>query len=345
MNLPYRTRRRLRTLAIVALSLLLVAVVIWLVWLLWLDRYLVYSRDGAKLDFSLSAEHLSGQVALPPEEKATVPLYYNDGSDAVDTSTELAQVYGFYADAYTIADDIETVKAQIQALPSGTEVMLDVKNIFGYFFYSSKVGPQSNSVDIAVMDELIAYLRSRNIYTIARVPAFRDYYFGLNNDSNGLPHSSGGYLWQDDQGCYWLNPDASGTMNYLIQIVSELKELGFDEVVFTEFRFPDTTSILYDGNKTEALNRAAASLVSSCATSTFAVSFCVEQNAITLPEGRCRLFLQNVSAFNAQSVAEQSGLEDPTVNLVFITEANDTRYDAYGVLRPITFAGTDLGSE
>lgn len=338
MNLSYRTRRRLHTLGIIALIVLLAAILIWLVWLLWLNRYIVYSRDGAKLDFSLSAENLSGQAALPPEEKEPISIVYNDGSDAVNTSTELSQIYGYYVDSNALADDLDNVKAQIDELPSGTAVMLDVKSIYGYFFYTSALGPLSESVDIDAVDELISYLRSKNMYTIARVPAFRDYYYGLHNDTYGLPHSSGGYLWQDDQGCYWLNPDSTGTTNYLIQIVSELKGLGFKEVVFSEFRFPETDNILYNGDKTESLNKAAAYLVSSCATTTFTVSFCADLDAITLPEGRCRLYLQNITAFNVQSAVEQSGLEDPTIQLVFLTEAQDTRFDEYSVLRPISFA-------
>lgn len=339
MNLPYRTRRALRRLGIALLWLVLAAVLLWLVWLFWLDRYVVYSRDGAQLDFKLTSENLSGQVAAPPEAGETVSIYYNEGENALDTSTDLSQIYGFYVDSNAM-EDMDAVKAQIEALPAGTPVMLDVKSIYGYFFYSSSLGPQSDDISISAVDELIAYLKSKNIYAIARVPAFRDYYYGLNHDTNGLPHIDGGYLWQDEKNCYWLNPDSSGTINYLVQIALELKELGFKEVVFSEFRFPDTDSILYEGNKAEALNTAAQKLVSSCATTTFAVSFCVDKGTLTLPEGRSRLYLQNVTAFDVESAAEQSGLADPTVQLVFVTEAKDTRFDAYGVLRPLASANS-----
>lgn len=36
------------------------------------------------------------------------------------------------------------------------------------------------------------------------------------------------------------------------------------------------------------------------------------------------------------NAASQVTLADPAVHLVFLTEFHDTRYDAYGVLRPIT---------
>ena len=47
MILPYRTRRFLKRLATFFLVLILLAVLVWGVWILWLDRYVIYSRDGA----------------------------------------------------------------------------------------------------------------------------------------------------------------------------------------------------------------------------------------------------------------------------------------------------------
>ena len=91
MTLPYRTRRFLRGLAIFFLALVLLAVMVWLVWLLWLDRYVVYTSDGAHLDFSQSDNNISGVPALPPEEDFTVSIYYNEGDNTLNISTELTR--------------------------------------------------------------------------------------------------------------------------------------------------------------------------------------------------------------------------------------------------------------
>ena len=50
-NLTWRTRKRLKTLAAVLGSIAAVAAVIWVCWLLWLGRFVVYARDGVRLDF------------------------------------------------------------------------------------------------------------------------------------------------------------------------------------------------------------------------------------------------------------------------------------------------------
>ena len=188
------------------------------------------------------------------------------------------------------------------------------------------------------MDELIRQLDSKGMYLIARLPALRDYSFGLSSTSNGLFVSSGAYLWADDDYCYWLDPTKEGTVTYLVQIVTELKNLGFDEVVFDEFRFPDTDDLKFSGDRAQALNTTAQTLVTTCATGSFAVSFVGEEEGFTIPSGRCRLYVENATAAQAAGIAASSGLADPSIYLVFLTEFHDTRFDAYSVLRPLESA-------
>lgn len=334
MTIPYRTRQTLRRMALVLLAVLLVAVLVWGCWIVWLSRYVIYTQDGAKIDFSLPEQLLSGTLAQPPEPGETIPISYDDAPGAV--STELAQINGYYVDAAALKD-IPAVHAQIQALPAGTAVMVDVKNIYGSFYYSSGVSTaRSSAVDVQAMDGLIEALNKRNLYTIARLPALRDYQYGLNHVPDGLP-TAGGYLWLDSDGCYWLNPASSGTLSYLIQIVNELKSLGFDEVVFYDFYFPDTTGIVYKNDKAEALATAAKTLVSSCATDSFGVSF-VGKSDFALPEGRSRLYIENAEPINVAGIAQQTGLADPEIRLVFLTTLHDTRFDKYSVLRPLSAA-------
>ena len=183
--------------------------------------------------------------------------------------------------------------------------------------------------------DLIRQLSDKGVYLIARLPAFRDYQYGLAHDEDGLFVESGRYLWADENYCYWLNPTRQGTLAYLVQIVTELRNLGFDEVVFDEFRFPDTNKIKFTKDKTEAITNAATMLVNTCTTDSFAVSFVGTTPTFPLPAGRSRLYLTNSSAADAATMAQQTGLEDPAVRLVFLTENHDTRFDAYSVLRPL----------
>ncbi len=338
MTIPFHTRQLLKRLAAVLLIILIIAAVALVFWFTWLQRFVVYTaEDGVVLDFDLPVKFPEGEIAAPPEPGPTVPIYYNDGNQVINTSTELTQLQGYYIDEEALKD-VAQVQKQLAALEPGTPIMLDVKSIYGNFFYSSKVSSQRNKeLNTAGVDALISQLTASGHYVIARLPALRDYYYGLNNVPHGLP-TAGGYLWMDDDYCYWLNPASQGTQTYLVQIINELKSLGFDEVVLYDFYFPRTEEIVFNGDKEKALGDTAALLVQTCATERFAVSFTGRSASFPLPQGRSRLYLQDVAAADAVSTAGKTGLEDPAVYLVFITDVHDTRFDAYGVLRPLSAA-------
>lgn len=340
MNLSYRTRRFLQGLGIFAIILALLALVFSLVWMLWLDRFVVYSREGAKFDFNLSSQDIFGIEAVKPTAP-DVNIVIGEGKQEEEISLELVQLSGYYADVSMLEREFDLVLQQAANIQSGTPVMLDVKDIYGYFLYTSSVGIYpSKTVNTSQVDDLIDYLDAKGAYLIARLPAFKDQRYGLDNVPYGLHHESNRYLYIDEDRCYWLDPTSSGTMNYLTDITLELKSMGFDEVVFDYFWYPDATNLAFKGNRDEKITAAAEQLVSSCATESFAISFVAQEPDFALPEGRSRMYLTGRSASDAASLAEETGLEEEQVQirLVFIAEGNDTRFDAYGALRPITAA-------
>lgn len=340
MSIPYRTRRTLNRVGTVLLFLLLIGAIAWLCWVVWLQRYVVYTDDGATLDFSRSSNEISGEVAVPPVAEANIAIYFNEGANAIDTSNELTQLNGYYITSEMFQNDISNVLLQVERLPAGTPVMIDMKGGYGSFFYSSQLGDAliSKSTDIAAVADLVNKLQSKGFYTIARICAFRDYYFGLNHVSSGLYMLSRAGLWMDEGGAYWLDPTNPTTTNWIASIVLELRGMGFNEVLLTDFRFPNSDKYIFNGDKTAALETAAATLMSACAADNFALSFCVENADFTLPEGRSRLYLEDVSAANISTKAAQVTFDDPEIRLVFITEAADTRFEEYGILRSLNVA-------
>lgn len=338
MFLPYKTRRFLRGLATTAVVLALILVLAWVIWMLWLDRYIVYTRDGAKLDFSLPEKVATGQIALPPENEMTVSIYYNEGENTLNISTEMGQLYGYYITADMIENNMDTLLSQVKKLPPQSPVMLDVKDIVGRFYFQSELGPLRTSMASGELNELLRILKMSNCYLIAKFPALRDYYYGLEHVSDGIFLKSGMGLWMDDDRCYWLNPQSQGTLSYIIQIITELKLMGFNEVVLDDFSIPTSEKLRFDADRNEVLAAAAKKLLETCGSERFAVSFCVNNAGFQLPEGRSRLYMKNQSASELKSVAEQTALADPTIKLVFITDLNDTRFDDYSVMRPLDTA-------
>lgn len=342
-NLTWRTRRRLKTLALVLGGLAAVALALWVCWILWLGRFVVYSQEGVRLDFDWvrPGEFV---VAAPPE-LMDVNIRYDDGLEApVEPSGELTQLTGCTITLEMLTGDIAELDRIIREQPKGTAVLLELKAGNGTFYYDTAMpgASVSNKVDTEALAELIQYLAKADYYTIAAVPAFRDRAYGLENTSLGIHHSSGGYLWAGADKCYWLDPAKEGTRTWLREIAMELRDLGFDEVLFTDFTFPPTDAILYEGDKTAVLNETAQHLVYNLTTGEFCVSFLCDSEGFVLPEGRTRLYRSGVDAAMAQTVADSVTVPDGLINLVFLTEAKDTRFDAFSVLRPLPLDVTQL---
>lgn len=338
MIFSYRTRRRLKRASIAALFLLMVAVIGWFCWVVWVERYIVYTRDGATINFDLPVENLSGEVAVPPAVDQVPNIHYNEGDNAINTSTDMTQLYGYYITGDMLADDLDDVKERIAALPSGIAVMIDIKTGYGSFYYNSSLADAviSQSVNVADVEELITQMKNKNLYLIARIPAFQDYCYALSHVTSGIPFTGGGgALWMDTDGCYWLKPTDSAVTGWLTSIILELRLMGFDEVMLDDFMVPDSQRIVYNGDREADLVATANKLISSCSTSYFTVSFQVPSSTFPLPEGRCRMYVGNIAGKDVEITAAQAGLADPQIRLVFLAETNDTRYDEYSVLRPL----------
>ena len=340
--IPYRTRRLLRRILVTVLVLVLIAAVVLGCWLLWLNRYIIYTRDGAKLDFELSPALTPGQPAVAPTVGKPVDIVYQEnlGIEIPDTNA-LAQLKGVYADTTMLTKDFAGTAAMLRVLRADTVVMLDVKNARSEFFYTTSLGRNVDAIDATEMDQLIRDLKDTDHYLIARLPAFREYWYILEDEQErvpyGLPRAGGnGALWLDESGPnYWMNPASEGTLSRLVQIVTELRAMGFDEVVFDEFRFPDTDRIAYEGDKEQAIADAAAALVKICGSDRFTVSFVGTDAGFPLPESRSRLYLENAAAAELEELMDEIGLEDPIPRVVFLTDLLDTRFDTYSVLRPV----------
>lgn len=337
MLFSYRTRQFLRRLLSVVLVAAVVLSVALVCFAIWLRRFVVYTPDGVRLDFGIGAAPSEGKLPSQPG-KVDVFLEFIEPEESIPEAPVVQQrLMGYYIDAKMMQEDMAGLRTHLAQLPAGTAVMLDVKNFWGYFYYSSGQGPGSDNYVLADVDALIAELASSDLYLIARLPALRDYEYGLHNTSSGLPTKKG-YLWTDESGCYWLDPTDDGTLTHLIQIIKELRSLGFDEVVFKEFYVPESSKIVFNADRRESIEAAAQTLVTACATDSFAVSFVGYIPDLKMPEGNSRLYLENVAAIQVQDILAQVNVSDKLRNVVFFAQTNDTRYDVCGTLRPLDLA-------
>ena len=337
MSLSYRSRRRIKR-TLTALGVLaLIALVVWLIWLIWVGRYIVYTSEGAKLDFSIDLTFPSGAPATAPPPAETVDIRFELlPTEETTPVTDLHdRLRGFYINVGDLKEDPTALISRRGGLAPGTAVLLDVKDHTGCFFSSDHSGTAA-SVDTDAMDSLIAWLAESDLYTIARLPALRDRTYALSHTEDGLAKDDGtGHLWADDDGHFWLDPTSEGTVDHLTEVVQELHDLGFREVVFTRFSFPETDELAFDGDRIEAITSAAAALCDRFAGEDLWISFEAEAD-FPLPTGNARLCLRDVPASQIHQILELTTATDPAKQLLFLTDSPDTRYDQYGVLRSLS---------
>ena len=337
MSIPYRTRRILSRVGIALGASALVLAVGWLCWVIWLQRYVVYTGNGAELNFEVSANEIIGEPATPPEAAKKISIYYNEGDNAIDIGNEMKKLNGYYIDSDMLQKDLTGVQVRIEQLSAGTPILIDMKGPYGSFFYPSNLAGavHSASTNVQAVADLVKTLQKKGFYTIARISAFRDWTFGNNNVSSGLYMLNRAGLWLDPDGYFWLDPTNANTTSWITSVVLELRDMGFNEVLLGDFRFPNSDKYIFGGDKTAALQTAAATLVSGCASSDFVLSFAVDDPTFALPQGRCRMYLSGVTANGIGQAVSKVTVEDTEVQLAFIAETGDTRYDDYSVLRSL----------
>ncbi|TMV47089.1 GTP-binding protein [Paenibacillus mesophilus] len=122
-------------------------------------------------------------------------------------------------------------------------LVIDVKNDSGQVTYDSQLplvnefGADSRKM-IPDMKRLIAYLKSKDIYTIARVVVFKDPCIASIKPEWAL-HTKDGSVWRNKHGDSWVDPYNPQVWNYALGVAKEAVDYGFDEIQFDYVRFPD----------------------------------------------------------------------------------------------------------
>lgn len=87
------------------------------------------------------------------------------------------------------------------------------------------------------LQDWLAHLKSRNIYTVARLVVFKDNLMPRQQPALGVHNIYGG-VWFDRKKLTWLDPYNRDAWRYIHLISLEAAKLGFDEIQYDYIRFP-----------------------------------------------------------------------------------------------------------
>jgi hypothetical protein len=94
------------------------------------------------------------------------------------------------------------------------------------------------SVKVRDVEGMLAGLKAKGIYAIARVVVFKDDILARHRPEWALLDARTGRPWRDNEGLAWLDPFKEEAWGYAIAVAQEAALKGFDEIQFDYLRFP-----------------------------------------------------------------------------------------------------------
>jgi hypothetical protein len=204
------------------------------------SEHVVTDADGSFTVPALGAER-TVLVKLPGYERKRVTLA---GGERPTIKLRAHSVKAAYLTYYGVGD--KGIRERVVGLMGRTElngVVIDVKGDRGLIPYRTTVplaleaGAQG-PVIIKDFDGLIADLKSRGIYTIARIVAFKDNVLAHHRPDWAIIDTRTGRPWIDNEKLAWVDPTREEVWNYLIAVAKEAAAKGFDEIQLDYVRFP-----------------------------------------------------------------------------------------------------------
>jgi hypothetical protein len=149
-----------------------------------------------------------------------------------------------YLTYFGVAD--RGIRTRVLDLVARTElnaVVIDIKGDRGWIPYRTEVeaalaaGAQG-PVIMKDFEGLIADLKARGVYTIARIVTFKDNTLASHRPDLAIIDTRTGKPWIDNEKLAWVDPFHEEVWSYNIAIAREAARKGFDEIQFDYVRFP-----------------------------------------------------------------------------------------------------------
>jgi hypothetical protein len=179
-------------------------------------------------------------VKLPGYERLVVEPSHG----VVEVTLEPQVVRAAFLSYYGVGD--RTIRQRVLDLAARTElnaVVIDVKGDRGFVVYPTRVeaalaagalGPST----VRDFDALMADLKARGIYTIARIVTFKDNVLATARPDLAIRDARTGRPWTDREKLAWLDPFREEAWDYNLALALEAAARGFDEIQFDYVRFP-----------------------------------------------------------------------------------------------------------
>lgn len=240
----YRGRGSKWKILIAAVLLLVIAAAASVIYL---QRYLVYGADGRRwIDLPWwQAE----EENPPPADDQQAPEAGTDLDIIVqEPEAPAPAVARFFPAAPLTRADWQAFKmAAGSSAVASNAVAVRLKAANGTIYFES-ANAVSGAVQVAetageTAAVLSAVTSEEGLHTIAMMSCLQDFKAAKADvEGRGLKNT-GGYIFYDGNNSLWLDPAKPAAREYVCALAREIAELGFDELLLTDFSYPTVGKI------------------------------------------------------------------------------------------------------
>lgn len=237
----------------ILLAVLLVLVIAVAASVIYLQQFIVYSADGSR------------QIRLPWQTEEKQPPLEGEGEDPAEAPSvdvvvqepeepEPKETVAFSLPAQPLR---QSAWGEFDTLAFGggsgayNAVVIRLKTSNGTIYFDSANAvsgavevvnePGEDPKETALALEL--FNSREGLHTIASMACLQDFK-AANADVEGRGlKNTGGYIFYDGNNSLWLDPAKPGAREYVCALAKEIAEMGFDELLLTDFSYPTVGKI------------------------------------------------------------------------------------------------------
>lgn len=255
----YRGRRKRHNVVILPFAIALGVIALVLVTFYGLQKYAVITREG--VDVRLPGQKKDENVIIDSQGNEVRVFEKVDTQIAFDQPdySRVAATAGRYLSGvraiFVPAEDItqEKLDEYVQRLARGNALVLEMKPRSGMLMWnSSTVMAQNYLLSPAVeignrTSSLVTSLKEKGIYLVAQISCCIDDTLASRSTSFSLRNQYG-VTFRSAEG-NWLDPYNEDVRDYVVGMVQELYDMGFDEVVLADVLHPAPTTLEGSGEQ------------------------------------------------------------------------------------------------
>ena len=244
----YKGRRKKRNYAIIPTIIITAVVAVTLVLFYGMQKYAVITKDGVSVELPILQEGKTMIDSSGHEVRIFDPVEVQLIYDEPDYSYIKAQAGDNVPELRAIfvpAENLTRDKLQEYAarLSLGNALVLEMKPRAGNLMWDCRAPEALNyglsmvTDQTAQLPQLIAELSEKDIYLVAQISCCLDELYASRSTTITLRRADNNANYIDQYGT-WLDPYNLSLRNYVIEMVKELYQLGFDEVVLADVAHP-----------------------------------------------------------------------------------------------------------